>query len=127
MNTSEARSCCQGSPAGQSRLGGYIPSWLRGSRGIALLAIAVVGVGMLSGWPWLVAIGAAPVLLSLLPCAAMCALGFCMMGKGGQTSAPSAGASDRSIGASAPPLLTGTAEAAPITQTLDARDSVTVS
>jgi hypothetical protein len=31
-------------------------------------------------WGWLTAVGAAPILLSLLPCAAMCALGLCMRG-----------------------------------------------
>ncbi len=41
---------------------------------------ALVGAGLALGWPWLVAFGLAPLLLSLLPCAAMCALGLCMMG-----------------------------------------------
>jgi hypothetical protein len=39
-------------------------------------------------WNWLVAAGIAPVLLSLLPCAAMCALGFCMHKAVGASPAP---------------------------------------
>ena len=30
-------------------------------------------------WGWLVAVGAAPLILSLAPCIAMCGLGLCMM------------------------------------------------
>jgi hypothetical protein len=37
-----------------------------------------VGAGLALNWGWLTAAGIAPVLLSLLPCAAMCALGLCM-------------------------------------------------
>lgn len=44
---------------------------------VVLTAILIVG-GIASNWGWLVAIGLAPVLISLLPCAAMCALGLCM-------------------------------------------------
>ncbi|MGK9169650.1 hypothetical protein KXR53_25255 [Inquilinus limosus] len=53
--------------------------WL-GGRGALILAAAVVaGGGLWFGWPWLVAAGIAPILLSLAPCAAMCALGLCTM------------------------------------------------
>jgi hypothetical protein len=52
--------------------------WLRGRNGmIALLVLAVVIGGALN-WSWLVAVGIAPLLLTVLPCAAMCALGLCM-------------------------------------------------
>ena len=54
---------------------------LRGRRGV-LLALA----GASFGWSWLVAVGIAPILLGLLPCVAMCALGLCMMGKGAKSS-----------------------------------------
>ena len=40
--------------------------------------IAAAGAGLALNWDWLAAIGAAPILLGLLPCAAMCALGLCM-------------------------------------------------
>lgn len=33
-------------------------------------------------WSWLIAIGVPPLLLSVAPCAAMCALGLCMHRKG---------------------------------------------
>jgi hypothetical protein len=37
----------------------------------------VLGAGF--NWSWLIAVGVAPVLLAVLPCAAMCALGLCAM------------------------------------------------
>ncbi|WP_334061216.1 hypothetical protein [Limimaricola cinnabarinus] len=51
-----------------------------GRRGWMVLALAVIGAGMALNWGWLTAIGAAPLILSLAPCAAMCALGLCMRG-----------------------------------------------
>jgi len=48
---------------------------------IALAAIAVAG-GLAFNWSWLVAAGIAPVIVAVLPCAAMCALGLCMGGMG---------------------------------------------
>jgi hypothetical protein len=41
----------------------------------ALAAITIIAAWQ---WSWLVAIGAVPLLLSVAPCAAMCALGLCM-------------------------------------------------
>jgi hypothetical protein len=43
-------------------------------------AATVMGGGMALNWGWLTAIGLAPVLVSLAPCAAMCGLGLCMKG-----------------------------------------------
>ena len=40
------------------------------------LALAV-GLGLFLGWRWLVAAGLSTVVLAILPCAAMCALGVC--------------------------------------------------
>jgi hypothetical protein len=51
---------------------------LRGRRALAVLGLAVVAAGLAWQWTWLTAIGVAPVLVSLAPCAAMCALGLCM-------------------------------------------------
>lgn len=90
MNTSSAASCCHGasgSPSSGSRWSSYLPIWLRGSRGIMLGAVALGIGGAALGWPWLVALGIAPILLSLAPCAVMCALGLCMMGKGSNSTA----------------------------------------
>src|SRR5882672_4917721 len=68
-----------------------------GSRRL-LLAVAIFALvtGAALNWGWLVALGIAPVLLSLLPCAVMCGLGVCclkMMGgssekQSGQSGAP---------------------------------------
>ena len=57
---------------------------LRARRALAALGLAVVAAGLAWQWTWLTAIGVAPVLVSLAPCAAMCALGFCMAGRSGQ-------------------------------------------
>ena len=43
---------------------------------------AVVLAGLALGWNWLTAVGLAPLILSLAPCAIMCALGLCMMSRG---------------------------------------------
>jgi hypothetical protein len=60
-------SCCA-VPAG--RTGRWRP-WLIG--GAVILPIALWG-----GWDWLATAGLAPILVAVLPCAAMCALGLCM-------------------------------------------------
>ena len=57
-----------------------LPSWLRDRRAVMLGVFALVGAGLALGWPWLVAFGLAPLVLAVLPCAAMCALGLCMKG-----------------------------------------------
>jgi hypothetical protein len=73
-------------PAGpRLQLSRYFPLWLTGRRGLIVAAVAAGAVGLTLGWPWLVAAGVAPILLSTLPCAAMCALGLCMMGRAGQS------------------------------------------
>ena len=51
-----------------------------GNRGLILLLIAAVAAGVALDWKWLVAVGVAPLILSVLPCAAMCAIGLCAMG-----------------------------------------------
>ncbi|MCB4824858.1 hypothetical protein [Roseicella aerolata] len=58
---------------------------LRGRRALAMLGLAVVAAGLASQWSWLTAIGVAPILVSLAPCAAMCALGLCMAGRSGRS------------------------------------------
>ena len=68
--------------------------YLGGRRGLIILAVAILGVGAVFNWSWLVAIGLAPILLALAPCAAMCALGLCAMKAGGKscgTQSPSTG------------------------------------
>ena len=56
--------------------------WLGGRRGLIVLAIVALAAGVWLNWGWLVSLGIAPLILSVLPCAAMCALGLCMHGKG---------------------------------------------
>lgn len=58
--------------------------YLSNRTGMIATAAVVVGAGVWFNWGWLVAAGLAPIILLLLPCAAMCALGLCM--KGGATS-----------------------------------------
>jgi len=48
-------------------------------RVLTLGGLGAVGIGMALNWDWLTAVGAAPVILALLPCAVMCGLGVCMM------------------------------------------------
>ncbi len=54
-------------------------------RALILLGVAATGGGIVFGWSWLTAVGVAPILLALAPCAAMCALGLCMQGMGGKS------------------------------------------
>ena len=56
-----------------------------GRRGLIVLAIGITAGGMGMNWGWLVAVGIAPILLIVLPCAAMCALGLCMNKAGGES------------------------------------------
>ena len=58
------------------------PPWMTNRRIVLLAGIATLGAGLALNWGWLTAAGIAPVLLSLAPCAAMCALGLCMRGGG---------------------------------------------
>lgn len=74
--------------------------YLRGRRGIIVLAsVASVG-GLALNWGWLMAVGIAPVLLTLLPCAAMCALGLCMNRMGRRSCAQDAAPRDTTQAAS---------------------------
>lgn len=54
--------------------------WRKRPRNLALAGAAAVGAGAALNLDWLAAVGAPPILLSLLPCAAICALGLCMRG-----------------------------------------------
>lgn len=67
------------------------PLWITrlGSNRFALGAAALGVIAAATWqWSWLVAIGAAPLLLSLAPCAAMCGLGLCMSRIGGRACNP---------------------------------------
>jgi hypothetical protein len=52
--------------------------WLRGRNGVIAVIMLAVVIGAVLNWSWLVAVGIAPLLLAVLPCAVMCGLGLCM-------------------------------------------------
>ena len=49
---------------------------------VILWLIAAIGLALYFGWSLVVAAGLSTLVLSLLPCAAMCALGLCAAGSG---------------------------------------------
>lgn len=59
--------------------------WLRSRRRLVFggLAVTLLLMAGTFGRPWLEALGIGSVVLGLLPCAAMCAVGLCMEGHGG--------------------------------------------
>lgn len=68
--------------------------WLRGRRGLLVLVAVVVVIGGILNWSWLVAAGIAPLLLTALPCVAMCGLGLCMNRMAGGSCGASASGSE---------------------------------
>jgi len=48
-------------------------------RGLLVLAGLVILGGLAFNWRWLVAAGIAPLLISVLPCIAMCTIGVCCL------------------------------------------------
>ncbi|MGQ0663961.1 MAG: hypothetical protein ACT4P2_10335 [Pseudomonadota bacterium] len=68
--------------------------WLRQPRVFIPAAAVVAGAGLYSGWGWLAAAGLLPIVLMALPCAAMCAVGLCAMGKGDKSGTKQASAED---------------------------------
>ena len=70
--------------------------WLRGPKGLVALVLSALVVGAALNWSWLVAVGIAPLLLTVLPCAVMCGLGLCMNRMTGSSCSTSSGSSDHS-------------------------------
>lgn len=66
-------------------LGQMARRYLTGWRGAIIFATLALAAGLALGWSWLVAAGIAPILISVLPCLAMCALGLCMHRGGGRS------------------------------------------
>jgi hypothetical protein len=56
----------------------YARYYLGGRRGLFALGGAALVAGLAFNWSWLVAVGAAPLILGIGPCLVMCALGLCM-------------------------------------------------
>lgn len=50
--------------------------WLPNNGVLLIAAVAAISGGFALNWSWLVAVGLAPVIVSLLPCMAICALGL---------------------------------------------------
>lgn len=59
---------------------GYVQAFSRSRMGLLVLGGGALALAAGLNWGWLVAAGIAPILLAVLPCAAMCALGLCMPG-----------------------------------------------
>ncbi|MBI4273550.1 MAG: hypothetical protein HY659_02465 [Rhizobiales bacterium] len=60
-----------------------------GNRWVLLtLGSLVLVIGAAFNWGWLVAAGIAPLIISLAPCAIMCAIGLCSLKKTGGSSEP---------------------------------------
>lgn len=76
MNTSESQNSAE--PSLMKDLIYAARYYLGGRRGLILFTVSVLGAGAALNWSWLVAVGVAPLLLAVAPCAAMCALGLCM-------------------------------------------------
>jgi hypothetical protein len=70
--------------------------WLRGPKSVAVLVVSALVVGAALNWSWLVAVGIAPLLLTVLPCALMCGLGLCMNKMTGSSCSTSSRTSDHS-------------------------------
>jgi hypothetical protein len=71
----------------QMKTGASLPRWFpRGRSALLWLGIPAIGAGLVFGWDWLVAAGFAPIIVSVLPCVAMCALGLCAMRGGAKSS-----------------------------------------
>jgi hypothetical protein len=80
-------------------IAGLARHYLGGHRALVIGGMSVVIAGLSLSWDWVVALGLAPILLALAPCAVMCALGICMhKGEGkpasGESNLPSSGDHD---------------------------------
>jgi hypothetical protein len=83
-----------------------VRSLMGNRRRLLILGAIVLGLGLFFKWNWLVAAGVTPLLISALPCVAMCALGLCMtkMGSGAPAAQPGSTdtVADTAPGANAP-------------------------
>ena len=75
-----ANCCDYGTSLPASTRGALPIVWLGRHRRLVIgaFAVGVIATALVWQWSWLVVLGVAPLLLSLAPCAAMCALGLCM-------------------------------------------------
>jgi uncharacterized membrane protein len=89
--------------------------YLGGRRTLFVLAAILILGGVALNWGWLVAAGLAPIIIAVLPCAVMCALGLCMhkMTGGDHTGSRSGAANTSNDQESAALDLAGKQAAAP--------------
>jgi len=87
--------------------------YLGGRRGLFILAGLAIAMGLALNWSWLAAAGIAPILISLLPCLAMCALGLCMNRAGSQSCSTVAKTSNRAAVDDTEPVTEAAAFEAP--------------
>jgi len=85
MQTNTIEPAADARPPAAHTVGDSIRRVIGGPRGLVILGLAIVATGLALGWNWLTAAGVAPLILSLAPCAAMCAVGACAMSRGGTT------------------------------------------
>lgn len=71
--------------------------YLGGRRGLLVLAGLAIVAGLALNWSWLAAAGLAPILISVLPCLAMCALGLCMNRGSGKSCSTAAKTPDPAV------------------------------
>jgi len=79
-------------------------AWAGSRLGLILIAGVAIVAGLGFNWSWLVAAGLAPLILGVLPCAAMCAAGLCMMGMAGKKAVTTPSNDPASTATLAPPL-----------------------
>lgn len=101
-------------------IGRYVRYQLRGWRGMIAAAVVLAAPALWFGWPWLVAAGLAPLLIAMAPCAVMCAVGACSMGKSCRKSETDSAESPAAEAGS------GSAPAAPKPLTFSSTDSTRV-
>lgn len=69
--------------------------YLGGRRGLIILSVSALLMGGVLSWDWLVAVGLAPLIIAVAPCAVMCALGLCMNRMGGQSCSDQSSAAEK--------------------------------
>ncbi len=74
----------------------YVRYQLRGRRGLIAAGVGLGIPALWFGWPWLVAVGVAPLLIAFAPCAIMCAIGACTMRAGSNANTGQASCCDPS-------------------------------
>lgn len=98
-------------------------AWLARPRTKLLAATALGAIGVGASWNWLAAIGALPVILSALPCLAMCALGLCMRGLDRKSCSTQVTASAPLTAAETPAARSALPDLDPVSPTSDKEDS----